>query len=275
MNTARYILVLCLLGHLWSCGPDTPTAQGPAAQAEVIQKNPKPVAAAQTKPATAPTPAAEVRATENMKVSYDGKEISSPSPAKKKAIEITRQQVEKKKQPTPKPRVKPADLPAGALPEPCDLITAEEMADILKIVAARDLYVKDGSGKSPLTSSSRACFYKWEYRNNPNAGVLVQVQRNPYPEEFPEWASYYISSKRNQGDKMPDGETTYRYKEFPGMGIAGAYSYDLSRYTWRTTSDHIIMVAFNLDSAEAEELIWAEKIGKIVEKNFLEIINKK
>ena len=91
--------------------------------------------------------------------------------------------------------------------------------------------------------------------------------RNPVPDDLPEWASYYISSKRNQGDKMPDGETSYRYKDFP-LGKAGGYNYDIGRYVWRIDTGNVFMIAFNIQSSEAEQLIWAEKIGKEVEKNF-------
>ena len=35
------------------------------------------------------------------------------------------------------------------------------------------------------------------------------------------------------------------------------------------------MIAFNLPSSEPEQLMWASKIGKVVEKNFQEILKKK
>ena len=171
--------------------------------------------------------------------------------------------------PTPKPKT--TKLAPNALPSACDLVTAEFVSKTLGVVEARDIYVKDGSGKKAV--HARSCFFKWDDAASPNAGVLLQIQKNPVEEEFPDWASYYIRSKRDQGDVMPDGSGTYRYKDFPGMGIAGAYNYNLARYTWRTETDNIFMVAFNLPSSEAQQLIWAEKIGKEAMRNFAKMKN--
>jgi len=163
-------------------------------------------------------------------------------------------------------RKKSLEAHGAPLPSACDLMSADFISTVITGPTASEIFVKDGSGKKAV--DARACFFKWNDNGNVNGGVLVQVQRNPIPEEFDEWAAYYISSKLNHGDKMPDGSATYRYKRFDGMGVAGAYNYDLARYMWRTESDHVFMVAFNLESSEAEQLIWAEKIGRHLMKNF-------
>lgn len=183
--------------------------------------------------------------------------------AKQRAIKQAENQIQK---PTPKRKPVVVPIDKNALPNACDLVSADFVSKTLGMVAARDIYVKDGSGKKAV--SARSCFFKWDDGGNPNAGVLVQIQKNPLPDEFPDWASYFIRAKRDQGDKMPDGSGTYRYKDFPGMGVAGAYNYDLARYTWRTDTGNVFMVAFNLQSSEAEQLIWAEKIGKEAMRNF-------
>lgn len=157
------------------------------------------------------------------------------------------------------------------LPSACNLVNASFISQVMGNVEFSDIITKDGSGKKAV--DARSCFFKWDDQGNPNGGVLLQIQRNPLPDEFPDWASYYISSKRNQGDQMPDGSGSYRYKDFPGMGIAGGYNYDLGRYVWRTETDNVFMVAFNLQSSEAEQLIWAEKIGKEAMRNFKNYTN--
>ncbi len=220
------------------------------------------------------------RPTENMTVNMDGKKIS-PNAAVQRDVranatpKVNLNEVKKPVQQKAPKRV-PDQVPEGSLPSTCDLITADYVAEVLGMVAPRDIFVKDGSGANPYTADSRSCFFKWEHNGEPNAGLLVQIQRNSFPDEFPDWASYYISSKKQQGDKLPDESVTYRYKDFPGLGVDGAYNYDLARYIWRTKSGYIFMIAFNLPaSAEPEQLLWAEKLGKVVNKNFEAFLKKK
>jgi len=262
----------------------------PAAEKKPVQKVVPPPAStpaieSNSKPTTTPT-----RPTENMKITLPGKnkpanvtkETPPPSPTAQQKTQYTEEEVRaiarqrdaqkeepKRSKPTPKKSTETVDK--NPLPNSCDLVSAEFVSQTLGSVAARDIYVKDGSGKNP--KNARSCFFKWEEASNVNAGVLLQIQRNPLPDEFPDWASYFIRAKRDQGDKMPDGSGTYRYKDFPGMGIAGAYNYDLARYTWRVKSGHVFMVAFNLQSSEAEQLIWAEKIGKEAMRSFINLKN--
>ena len=145
------------------------------------------------------------------------------------------------------------------------MITTEKIADI--VGADADLItIKDGSGRS--NPHSQSCFFRWEHRGNPNSGVMIQIQDNPLPDEFPDWAKYYIQAKVNQGEQMPDGSASYKYKTMDGVGDAGCYNYELNRYVWRVGSDYIFMVAFNLYASENEQLKWAKAIGNEVMKNF-------
>lgn len=152
----------------------------------------------------------------------------------------------------------------NALPSTCGLVSPEFIGKLIG-VPADPIVVKDGSAKN--SNYQRACFFKWAYNNVPNSGVMVQLSSNPVPDDLPDWASYYISTKKNNGDKAPDGSATYRYKDFPDVGVAGAYNYDLGRYYFRTEKDHVIGVLFNLQASEAEQLLWATKIGQEVLKN--------
>lgn len=150
------------------------------------------------------------------------------------------------------------------LPSTCGLVTTEFIGKTIGVPAA-PIDVKDGSAKN--VNYQRACFFKWPYNNVPNSGIMVQLMSNPLPDELPDWASAFISSKKNAGDKAPDGSATYQYKDFAEMGIAGAYNYELGRYYWRTDKDHVVGVLFNLQATDAEQLLWARKIGKEVMKN--------
>lgn len=303
MRPVGYIIIICMMILTFGCVEDKTTGSATATEVKTSQPEAKSQKPNTLKPGVAAQPSQnatpKTRPTENIKVNMPGKDKPARTTTRNAGDEMTpeeykalsreekqrfredrafSEQNEQIKRTTPKAQApaKAAVLPKGALPDACQLVSAEFVSEVLGIVEARDLYVKDGSGKNPGQSSSRSCFFKWEYKGNPDAGILVQVQKNPLPDEFPEWASYYISSKKNQGDKMPDGTTTYRYKDFPGMGIQGAYNYELSRYVWRTKSDNIIMIAFNIQtSSEPEQLIWAEKIGKEVTKNFNQTLPSK
>jgi len=83
------------------------------------------------------------------------------------------------------PAYTPSDLP---LPDACSLVSAADVAKIMKVDAG-DIEVKDGSGKS--SAHSRACFFKW-IGERPNAGILVQVQKNPVGDEFPGWETTHL-----------------------------------------------------------------------------------
>ena len=97
---------------------------------------------------------------------------------------------------------------------------------------------------------------------------MIQVQDNPLPDEFPDWAKYLIQAKVNQGEQLPDGSGSYKYKPMDGVGDAACYSFELNRYIWRIGSEYIFMVAFNLPLTEEKELKFAKEIGQEVMRNF-------
>lgn len=150
------------------------------------------------------------------------------------------------------------------VPDACQLITDKFIAKVIG-VDVDAITLKDGS--SPASPYARSCFFRWDHRGVPNSGVLVQVKDNPVPDEFPEWAAYYIQSKKNSGEKSPDGAFEFKYADFPYLGVSGAYNYELHRYIWRDERDFVYMIAFNLPASEAEELEWARQLGEEVMRN--------
>ncbi len=150
-------------------------------------------------------------------------------------------------------------------PNACALVTPEFLGKVLGVNAGT-ISVKDGS--SATSPHARSCFFRWEHEGAPNSGVLVQVQVNPVPHEFPDWAIAFVDAKKTAGEQSIDGSAGYRYKDFSGMGDDGAYNFELSRYIWRISNEYVFLIAFNLPSTEGQEVKWAQSIGKEVMKNF-------
>ncbi len=151
----------------------------------------------------------------------------------------------------------------GIIPNACLLVPKEKLASILG-VDVNQVNQKDGS--STQSKFSRSCFFRWEHDGIPNSGVLLQVQKNPVPDEFEAWATSFIAAKKESGETDFSGASeVFKYKDFPGIGTAGAYSHQLGKYYWRIDNDYVCMIAFNiLESTEAEQLRWAKALGKIM-----------
>jgi len=155
----------------------------------------------------------------------------------------------------------------ASVPDACALITKEEIAKIFGISAGA-ISEKDASHtKSPYT---RSCFYRWEGAS-PNTGILLQVQANPVAEEYAEWVSLYVESKRTTGEKEMGSNDTYRYKKLEGLGDDGSYSHRLGKYVWRDANNYVFMVAFNTNSAPEVQMKNVKSIGKIMMSNYSKI----
>jgi len=190
----------------------------------------------------------------------EGKNLATPDEWAKK-----REQANTESEPKPPIYIGEPKTANTNLPSTCTLISPDNLAKIVDI-DPQLISIKDGSGRT--NPHSQSCFFRWDHRGVPNSGIMIQVQDNPIPDEFPEWAKYYIQAKINKGEQMPDGSAAYRYKPMDGLGDAGAYSFELNRYIWRIGSEYIFMVAFNLRSTEEMELKWAKAIGNEVMRNF-------
>ena len=178
--------------------------------------------------------------------------------AKKRAIQNSPSTITTKKNAHP-------SAPYANLPDACTLVNEGQIARAIGIDESA-ISLKDGSG--PASSHSRACFFRWDHKGVANSGVMVQVQDNPLPDEFPDWAAYYINAKLTDGDKKPDVKEAFKYKKFEGLGVSGAYSFEMHRYMWRTEDGFVIGIAFNLPASEEQEVEWAKRIGAHVMKNF-------
>ncbi len=158
------------------------------------------------------------------------------------------------------PAFVPSDLP---LPNACQLVTRDEIGRLMNIDGG-DIEVKDGSAGS---DHSKACFFKW-VGQRPNAGILIQVQKNPVGDEFPGWATSFVESKRTMGESdFTGGSENFKYKDLEGLGDDGAYSYEMGKYFWRTGNDYVYMLAFNEDMSASKQLSVAKQFGKIIMDN--------
>lgn len=149
-----------------------------------------------------------------------------------------------------------------SVPDACTLIKLEDIASIID-VPAHAIDVKDGSNK--VTTTTRSCFFRWVDGSFGNSGVLIQVQKNPIPEEYAEWPTLFIESKIKNGEQTFDGtEVNHKYVKWDGIGDAGCYSYEASKYHWRVKDDFVFMIAFNSDVKNAKQLKQATAIAKKV-----------
>ena len=150
------------------------------------------------------------------------------------------------------------------IPDACDLLSAETIAKYVKAPAS-SIFLADGS--SPQTPKARACFFKWDGSELPNAGVLVQLQKNPVADDVPEYFTYLISSKKTEGEKDPVSPEIIKYKDWPKFGDDGAYSTVAGKYVWRVGNDWSFMIAFNTTLSDKAQKRAAEAFAKEVMSN--------
>lgn len=163
---------------------------------------------------------------------------------------------------------KPEAVFDPSLPDMCTYITPEILANILGKPVG-EITSKDGSNvKNP---KSRNCFYKLLNQEPINAGVMVSAELNPLPDEISSYHSTSIKSKKTIGENSMQGSKPHVYKDFPGIGDDGAYSYELGRYVWRVGEEITFMVAFNTNYSEAKQ----KKIARQIAEKIMEAYNKK
>lgn len=152
------------------------------------------------------------------------------------------------------------------VPDACTLITVEEVAKILGVDAMK-VNLKDGSNK--ITATTRSCFFRWATSSNPNEGILIQVQKNPIPDEYAEWPTLFIDSKIQNGEQTFDGtDVNYKYTKWDFVGDAGCYSFEAGKYHWRVADDFVFMVAFNTGAGKSKQLKQAEQLAQKVMNSF-------
>lgn len=127
------------------------------------------------------------------------------------------------------------------------------------------LEIKQGT---PATEKNyQACFVKWP-SGFPNAGMMIQVSRNPVYDEYRDWAISYIDSKKSSGEVLPGTKEPVKFNSFDEFGDSGAYSYEAGKYYWRIDRDYVITLAFNIDWDEKKQYKVAKEVGAEIMKKF-------
>lgn len=149
------------------------------------------------------------------------------------------------------------------LPEACQLIETSMISQLFD-VDVEAINVKDGN---PDAKEYRSCFFKWDDINYPNTGVLIQILRNPVPEEYPEYLTYTVANKRSLGENIVGASAPVLAEKFPGFGDDGSYSYEIGKYYWRVKDDVAFMLAFNMDISKEDQMRAARTLAERVMEN--------
>lgn len=153
------------------------------------------------------------------------------------------------------------------LPNMCELVPKSYIAEVLGLEEG-DLTPRNSSpaGSNP---NHKTCFFKWNDPNFPNSGIMMQAMKNPMTDEFPEYITTFIESKRTNGENTMTDEVTFYYKDFKGLGNDGVYNSDLGKYYWRFSDQVIFFLAFNSIHEHQEQMAMATKLAKRMTKEYL------
>jgi len=147
------------------------------------------------------------------------------------------------------------------IPDACDLMTPETVGKAIGINPS-SINITDGS--SSKSKLQRACFFKWDGSSIKNAGVMVQLQKNPVADDVPDYFTYMITSKKTEGENDFAGGKKFKYKDWPGFGTDAAYSTDAGKYVWRVDNEWAFMIAFNTTLSPKKQKKAAEILAKEV-----------
>lgn len=148
----------------------------------------------------------------------------------------------------------------------CSLVSAQIVAEALgrtkEEVQQRNATPRDAD------PGQTACFYKWSDYTVPNAGIFIQLMRNPLGEEYPDYVSKMIEGKKEMGERGIEEEAIL-FKTFQGFGDDGAYSTEAGKYFWRIGEEVVFQIAFNTAHTPQEQYNIATKLAKEATENFL------
>lgn len=148
----------------------------------------------------------------------------------------------------------------------CALLSPQIIADALgKTTQELSMTNATPPAESPQQS---ACFIKYEDFDLPNAGLFVQMIRNPFPDEYPDYISKYVESYRLQGEQAVD-EAPIFFKKFEGFGDDGSYSTEAGKYYWRLGERVSFLIAFNTLHNPAEQYEIATKLAKALTEAYI------
>jgi len=121
-------------------------------------------------------------------------------------------------------------------------------------------------GSDPQHTSG---FYKWEDFDVRGAGIFVQVFKNPFPDDIPDYISRFVEQKRTSGEKDYEGVATLFQKL--DWGDAGCYDPESAKYFWSLGNEVAFQIAFNTSYSHEEQLKIATTLAERLTRNFAKI----
>jgi len=94
--------------------------------------------------------------------------------------------------------------------------------------------------------------------------------KNPLGNDYPDYVSQMISSKRVLGEQAVEGQAVL-YKKFDGFGDDGSYSTEGGKYFWRIGEEMVFQIAFNTTHDPNEQYNAARKIAKAMTENYINL----
>jgi hypothetical protein len=160
-----------------------------------------------------------------------------------------------------------ADPSTLTVPESCNLITAEDIKNILGVPAG-SINVKNADDKDK--KGNRSCFFQWDDPATPNAGIMINVMTNPVYAEAQDYFTLMIKSKLEHGETEVGQDKADRFSKFDaGTKGIGAYNFRQSRFYWNRGNDYMFMLAFNMTTLTEKKMVSvAEEIVAKVNANF-------
>jgi len=153
----------------------------------------------------------------------------------------------------------------GRLGSGCRLVNGIAMAEVLGL-EVQDVKLSNATPRN-ADPGQTACFYKWDDPQLFNAGILVQLLKNPTKDEFPNYISFFIEGKKTRGEQEADGAGAIF--EHLDWGDDGAYNSKTGKYYWRLGEKIAFAIAFNTTHSERKQYQMATAIGTQMTNSYL------
>ena len=161
---------------------------------------------------------------------------------------------------------KKLDPKNASFPAPCTLVNDIELGSILKI--DHKLISRNAGNRANRNDYTSSCFYKWNSSQEGSGAIMIQMQKNPMPDEIADWPKLMVDNKKISGEKLiqQDGTTEEHvsYVDWNEAGDQGVYSKQLKKYYFRYKDIFLFTIAFNMDLGESKQHAAAKEIGALI-----------
>lgn len=125
--------------------------------------------------------------------------------------------------------------------DPCSFLNEQTVATLIGNTA-EEINIRAGQSQNEF---ARSCFFKWSTPDFPNAGMLVQILKNPVEDEYSEWAFMFIETKKSMGETaLSNPDQPIKYSTLKGVGEQACYNIDQSKCYFRI-GQTVYLVALN------------------------------